>query len=397
MAGPSCGANCNSCAAVTCSSAPFCACNTNRIGDTSPISISFVSDSTDVTKRIAIFNQTNTPIITGNYYTGAGTTNTISTNWANICTAAGASGNTCEGSALNSSVRVGLTDGSQMFDSAVITVGVLAPTTDTIDDCTGSAGAICNFRAIPGDQSVYINDISGDAGYPAQNVTGVRFYVSDSSFTNASPTNSIKTADFSINADGSLSNNIIDGLNNDPATPYHFRVAAVDAANNVFAFVSDVNITNLGLCTVPADTNSVDDCRYHATPDQVLGLLTKDLNCFIATASYGSSLEPKLNTFRQFRNLFLLPHPFGKKLVMSYYHWGPYAARWIADREWARTVSRAALWPVWAFSYLSLRMGIEQAIALYMMGLVFVIALGAASASWIKTTWLKASRESESL
>jgi hypothetical protein len=264
MAGPSCGANCNSCAVVTCGTAPFCACNTNRIGDSSPVSISFISDQTDVTKRVAIFNQANVPIVIGGRYAGAGRLNTISTTWLNLCLAAGEVG-TCEGSNLDSIFRVGLTDGSQMFPpSLLVHLKVLAPTTDTIDDCTSLSGSLCGFSVEGGSRRIFMTSLMGDQSYPGE-TSMIRVFVSDRDFEHANLLDALRIVDMPVAEDGSVQNAVIWDLPR-LSVPYHLRVATVDRAGNMYNFISDTNIKTMGRCMFPMDTNPTDSCRYHATP-----------------------------------------------------------------------------------------------------------------------------------
>lgn len=68
--------------------------------------------------------------------------------------------------------------------------------------------------------------------------------------------------------------------------------------------------------------------------------------CFIATAVYGSSWEEHVVTLRQFREKWLLSNSPGKWFVEVYYSLSPLLAEAIADRPWARTISRLALTPV---------------------------------------------------
>lgn len=408
--GTSCGtdpvATCDSCASC---GGTLCVCNSHRLNNSTQITITFISDSTDAGRFITITNANNIPNIGSNIpYTGAGATQTITTTWGQLCTAAlttsaGSTGTDCDsGTAVNNvPLRIGLTDGTTMYDSGIITIWALAPvsTSATIDDCSGAndsgAGAICNFRALPGDASIYLGDVRGDANWPGT-TTGVRAYISDASFTAAAPGTALTSQDFSLDASGSLNGAIITGLQNDGPI-YHIRLAALDATGNVYGFLSDTNIqdVNFGNCPAPGDfptvTDSTDACRYKAMPDPVLGLLSKDMNCFIATAAYGSSLEPKINTFRHFRNEFLIYNRLGRKFVYGYYHYGPYAARWIADRDWARTVARAGLWPLWAFANLSLKIGLERAVVVTLMLLIGLAALIAALTSWIRTPRAKSS------
>jgi hypothetical protein len=68
--------------------------------------------------------------------------------------------------------------------------------------------------------------------------------------------------------------------------------------------------------------------------------------CFIATAAYGSWLDPHVVTLRDFRDRWLLTNQPGRTFVDLYYHASPPLADWIATREWARALARGVLAPV---------------------------------------------------
>jgi hypothetical protein len=68
--------------------------------------------------------------------------------------------------------------------------------------------------------------------------------------------------------------------------------------------------------------------------------------CFIATAAYGSWLDPHVVVLRDFRDQWLITHAPGRAFVDWYYSVSPPVADWIREREWARAATRAALTPV---------------------------------------------------
>ena len=68
-----------------------------------------------------------------------------------------------------------------------------------------------------------------------------------------------------------------------------------------------------------------------------------DGNCFIATAAYGSYLDPKVKVLRDFRDEYLLTNSLGTELVDFYYRNSPPIADYIRERESLRAVVRALL------------------------------------------------------
>ncbi|MHB2017537.1 MAG: CFI-box-CTERM domain-containing protein [Candidatus Xenobia bacterium] len=68
--------------------------------------------------------------------------------------------------------------------------------------------------------------------------------------------------------------------------------------------------------------------------------------CFIATAAYGSYLDPHVNSLRRFRDQVLEPTAPGRAFVAWYYRWSPPAARFIAQRPLLRGLVRVALTPL---------------------------------------------------
>ena len=76
--------------------------------------------------------------------------------------------------------------------------------------------------------------------------------------------------------------------------------------------------------------------------------------CFIATAAFGSLLEPHVVLLQQFRDVYLLTNRPGSMFVGLYYKYSPPIAEYIAGHEFLRTAVRAVLYPLVGFSYLCL-------------------------------------------
>ena len=86
--------------------------------------------------------------------------------------------------------------------------------------------------------------------------------------------------------------------------------------------------------------------------------------CFIATAAYGSYMEPHVKILRDFRDRFLLGNRIGKAFVNFYYKYSPPIADYIAKHDSMRTAVRLSLFPVVGLSWVTLNLGFLPVIAL---------------------------------
>jgi hypothetical protein len=68
--------------------------------------------------------------------------------------------------------------------------------------------------------------------------------------------------------------------------------------------------------------------------------------CFIATAAYGSYLDPHVEALRSFRDRYLLTNPFGRVFVSFYYKCSPPIADCIGRHESLRMATRWVITPV---------------------------------------------------
>lgn len=68
--------------------------------------------------------------------------------------------------------------------------------------------------------------------------------------------------------------------------------------------------------------------------------------CFIATAAYGSALEPEVQVLRDFRDRWLAPTGPGRAVTALYYRYSPPIAEWIRPSAARRQAVRAVLWPI---------------------------------------------------
>jgi Tol biopolymer transport system component len=95
--------------------------------------------------------------------------------------------------------------------------------------------------------------------------------------------------------------------------------------------------------------------------------------CFIATAAYGSSLEPHVMTLRQFRDEYLLTNKLGTKLVGTYYKYSPSVANFIAEHDNLRSATRIGLAPFVGFSLLAVNFGMVIALTILFSLLSMII------------------------
>lgn len=74
--------------------------------------------------------------------------------------------------------------------------------------------------------------------------------------------------------------------------------------------------------------------------------------CFIATAAFGSYLDPRVQVLRSFRDNYLLNNALGLAFVRFYYEMSPPLAEYISKHESLKTVTRWVLTPiVYALQY----------------------------------------------
>ncbi|MEJ2657137.1 MAG: hypothetical protein P8012_08055, partial [Desulfobacterales bacterium] len=93
--------------------------------------------------------------------------------------------------------------------------------------------------------------------------------------------------------------------------------------------------------------------------------------CFIATAAYGSKMEPHVKLLRDFRDKFLLNNSFGKHFIQSYYTYSPPIADLIAKHDSLRAIVRVSLIPVVGISWVALKLGL-----FFTTGLMLFLSIG---------------------
>ncbi|MBN2720369.1 MAG: S8 family serine peptidase [Proteobacteria bacterium] len=95
--------------------------------------------------------------------------------------------------------------------------------------------------------------------------------------------------------------------------------------------------------------------------------------CFIATAAFGSPLEPHVAVLREFRDRYLVKNRAGRAFVSFYYRHSPPLADLIASNRFLRALTRGALLPAVAFSGLALNLGFPTALSIVILFLAMPV------------------------
>ncbi len=99
-----------------------------------------------------------------------------------------------------------------------------------------------------------------------------------------------------------------------------------------------------GTPSIAASVDSFD--AYDPDPNNNFKIGFTGFTCFIATAAWGSPLEPHVQALRDFRDAHLLTNAPGRAFVELYYALSPPLAEAIAARPALRAATRVALTPV---------------------------------------------------
>ncbi|KHD89056.1 MAG: hypothetical protein OM95_05535 [Bdellovibrio sp. ArHS] len=306
---------------------------------------------------------------------------TFQATWSEICQAAGAGNCT---SNFNKDLVVGIntsSGGSATTDSATFRLNVRVTEADASDtfytDCNSAEVAenqgFCHFNVFPGDEKLYVENLVYSAGYPASPAPGVEYrsvvffyepFVTDDNTTISSISNASAMFELPVNrsADPPIVDDRVDGLLN--GQRYCMVMANMDMTGNISFFTP-----------IPGTPGSpVTASELCGTPAAVVGLLD-DKSCFIATAAFGSQMAPEVESFREFRNKYLLPNAWGKAFVKFYYKHSPYYANLIAESEVAKAAVRVGLWPLLLFARASVALGFWTAFALLSFGVLAIYGL----------------------
>jgi len=141
------------------------------------------------------------------------------------------------------------------------------------------------------------------------------------------------------------------------ATPTTVTLEAIPEEGYTFAGWSG-SCSGSGQCTVNVSDETEVEAKFNATSGggtSGVALAAGDNGgggCFIATAAYGSYLDPHVMVLRHFRDNVLLMNEPGRAFVSFYYAHSPAIAQKISEYEGLRLMTRIALTPVvYAMAY----------------------------------------------
>lgn len=299
--------------------------------------------------------------------------------WSSICSAFNSGDDDCETAIASKVLKVGIdkdNDGDldEYVSLTIVTRDVATGVTyRTYTDCDVTApttgGHFCYFTLAAGDEKVYVESLKYGPDEMASEVTGadyselVFFYekvlegeaetTTLGRIKNNSPILSLKV---SKGSSPPLEEFYLKGLSNN--SKYCFVMANKDLTGNISYFTN----------------SSVFPTKYStmcATPEQVYGALTGK-SCFIATAAYGGPLEQEVETFRQFRDRFLLKTKWGVGFVRTYYQWSPPVADMISRHVVLKAGAQVFLFPLLIVAKAALGWSLGKTFLLFVVGFLFV-------------------------
>ncbi len=152
---------------------------------------------------------------------------------------------------------------------------------------------------------------------------------------------------------GNITQYTVTGL--EPETRYYFALTAYDTSWNESDFSDEVSAVT---GNDPSPTVST--------------IESEEGGCFIATAAYGSYVNPHVKVLRDFRDISLCSNSFTRKFVHLYYEYGPWMAKLIGKSGLLRSFIRQALLPLIGMSALCLKTSVSQRLLLLLLSLLII-------------------------
>ena len=132
-------------------------------------------------------------------------------------------------------------------------------------------------------------------------------------------------------------------------TPSVAGAISYDSTTNTATFTPSRDLSHFTNYTATITTAVTDTSGNHLAGNYTWTFQTEKKHtnsCFIATAAYGSSLDPHVAVLRAFRDNFLLKTWAGRAFVDLYYRFSPPVARVIAKHTALRMITRIASDPL---------------------------------------------------
>lgn len=375
---------CNSCVNTT---SPAKACNQTSVYGNLNFQIRFTINAARTNSAAQLrLNSTALATVASQAWS-SGDTVVLNTTWGTICSAFQQPGSIGADCSILSATQASFTgdlkfgvaaEGSgTLADAEATTIqlkfhGIPQNATDVTQNfCTDSGGGlgVCNLAFAPGDGKAFI-----DAAIFNPTESGGSSWESIAVFPVATPnggesnaytsfsSGSVQPTFKAIDADGNIPDSQVGGLTN--YQQYCMVYATKNKAQNIYKFVND---------PAAAPTGCI-------TPSVVVGILD-DKKCFISTAAFGSADTSEVETFREFRNEFLLTNLAGKAFVSAYYKMSPPIAEVISGNEFLKAMTRGLLYPFLLFALLALKIGFGSAL---------LVSVGVATTSILALKFFKA-------
>lgn len=168
---------------------------------------------------------------------------------------------------------------------------------------------------------------------------------------------------------------------------YFINIVALDDYNITIPHQSNLLSPDIGT-TISGTTESPPSATVSNFPEGLAPFpnLPNQGGCFIATAAYGSPLEPQVRLLRLFRDRYLVPSPWGRQFVLWYYRHSPAWADYLNHHEGLKPAVRAGLIPALGLSYFFVIMTGAQKFLILFAG---VCSLGGGLVLAQKMKWIR--------
>jgi hypothetical protein len=171
---------------------------------------------------------------------------------------------------------------------------------------------------------------------------------------------------------------LIDFGEDNPVLPSGHPFTGVQSAS-YWSSTTNANDTSTALRVFMSDGSTVSDDKssvYYVWPVRDATAEEEGVSeCFIATAAYGSPIEPNVNILLEFRDRFLRVNVIGKGFVRLYNTYSPPIADFIAKHDSLRMIVRVSLLPIVGLSWVAFKIGLVSTMALMLFFVIGIFGL----------------------